>query len=451
MAEEIVICHPFHPHHYLISQRHYDDKYDHDDTASRTKKYHTCSTCTRINFTFFYRCEQYPKCEFRICPACSAMEPNIEYPAHEHKLSFLEKIGDDDVECDASHGDYCKRGFHCDELDHTASSFIFRCVPCDFNIIHLLCGPLPYTILYEYHMHPLTLTRLVVEDDSGEYYCDICEGKRDERICVYYCETCKYMAHVHCLIDQITRVLKDDVEGGDLILSSSTRRENYTGKGQAVVKMEIKMKTLKDIVESLMGEEKERFEEHFDSHDGSNSSTIPGEYMFPSNADFERYVHSRFDKYINFRRLKLESSDLEVKVVKVKNYMVAWHLRNDVLNLLDKHGDQVIGDGLKLTLEMRSLAFNFLCQVIYDMGRTMTRDLTEDVLRDWYGYLKFVKRMGFRIKFVYEQLEKFKHDFFFLQLSRLKNDIPNKLFDKKSELQQQIVEIEAKLQKCKEL
>ena len=51
---------------------------------------------------------------------------------------------------------------------------------------------------------------------------------------------------------QITSVLKGDVEDADLILSSSNNQEDE------------KIKTLKDVIESLSEEDKERFEEHFD-------------------------------------------------------------------------------------------------------------------------------------------------------------------------------------------
>ncbi|PON74644.1 Zinc finger, RING/FYVE/PHD-type [Trema orientale] len=371
---------------------------------------------------------------------------------------------DEDVECDADDG-YCKRDFVFDELDRSAYSSIFRCVPCNFNIVHLLCGPLPRTIQYQDHMHPLFLTPLVVEDDSGAYYCDVCEERRDERICVYYCEACKYVAHVHCLIPEITSVLTGNPEERDLILLNSTSRQNNVDDQGVDIDMEGNIKTLKDIINKLSEEDKERFDEHFYWHTNNyvvvdstygdihgTSSTIPEKYFFPrSNFDFQRHVH-KFDKYCNFRRLKLESSDLEVNVVRVKNYMVAWYLRNDLLNLFEKHGDDIlVDDGSKLSPGMKSLAFHFLCRVIYDMGRTMKRDITEEHLREWYGYLKFARRMGLRMMFVYEKLERVKDDFFFqIQPSRLQYDIPNKLVQKKSRLQQQIHKVEADLKKCKE-
>lgn len=37
-----------------------------------------------------------------------------------------------------------------------------------------------------------------MEDDSGEYYCEACERRRNPDRPVYYCEECEYIAHVSC-------------------------------------------------------------------------------------------------------------------------------------------------------------------------------------------------------------------------------------------------------------
>jgi hypothetical protein len=52
----------------------------------------------------------------------------------------------------------------------------------------------------------------MVEDDSGEYYCDIYEEERDPKHWFYYCEDCSYPAHVVCILGntqkcQLWRVL----------------------------------------------------------------------------------------------------------------------------------------------------------------------------------------------------------------------------------------------------
>ncbi|KAM6589446.1 hypothetical protein CsatA_012051 [Cannabis sativa] len=467
MIKKKIENHPFHPNHSLIL---IDDN-DHYNTER-------CSTCSRTIFSsnHIYHCEEYPDCKFKLCLECSNLEPNIHYPGHQHKLCFMEKVTattekeeeeDEDViaECNADDG-YCKRDFVCDEVDRTACSFILRCVPCNFNIVHLLCGPLPRTISYEYHVHPLVLTRSVIDnrddddggDGDGEFYCDICEDTRDERVCVYYCADCKFVAHVHCLLPQITSALKASVEDRDLIIVSTT--SNGINDTDDQVDKNDNM-TLNDLIKNLTDQDKETFEEHFywnttnnvvfdHNTDGeSHGIRLPEKYIVPqSPEDLDKQVY-KFDTYCNFRRLKLDTNGLDVKVVTVKNYKVAWYLRNVLKNLLEKHED-VIDEESKLSVDMKSLALHFLCRVIYDMQRTRKRDISEEVIREWYGYLKFVRRMGLRIMFVYEQLEKIKRDFVSLIPSRLESEIPNELRQKKSLLQKQIEKVESDLDKCKE-
>ena len=79
---------------------------------------------------------------------------------------------------------------------------MLSCMECNFNL-HLLCGPLPRTIKYECHVHSLVLVDSLAEDETAEYYCDICEKERDPRLCAYYCGECEYRAHVNCVISEV--------------------------------------------------------------------------------------------------------------------------------------------------------------------------------------------------------------------------------------------------------
>ena len=60
-----------------------------------------------------------------------------------------------------------------------SKSKIFRCSRCKF-ILNFKCATLPLTVKYEQHENLFTLC-YTVEDDSGEYYCDICEEERDAK------------------------------------------------------------------------------------------------------------------------------------------------------------------------------------------------------------------------------------------------------------------------------
>ena len=63
------------------------------------------------------------------------------------------------------------------------------------------CATLPHTVGYKQHKHPFTL-RYTAEDDSGEYYCDICAEERDPKLWFYYCEECSFPAHPKCILGE---------------------------------------------------------------------------------------------------------------------------------------------------------------------------------------------------------------------------------------------------------
>ncbi|KAF4368735.1 hypothetical protein G4B88_000992 [Cannabis sativa] len=114
-----------------------------------------------------------------------------EFDYHEHPLYLHQRTDEDHnlMECDWYDYSYCKRPtlIKSEEFNCT-KSYIFWCAKCDFKV-HMLCGLLPKSITCEYHMHPLVLVDLAIENEFGEYGCDICED-------------CKFVAHVHCLTSQ---------------------------------------------------------------------------------------------------------------------------------------------------------------------------------------------------------------------------------------------------------
>ncbi|PON98114.1 Zinc finger, PHD-type, conserved site [Trema orientale] len=135
---------------------------------------------------------------------CAFLGTTVECQSHDHLLSFVEKAVCD-IRCDACEKSYTRWRDHLvpNEVYRT-KSFLFRCMECDFNL-HFLCGPVPTIITYEYHIHPLTLVdHYVPEDDLSEYYCDACEEERNSHFRVYQCEDCKYTAHIHCLIYEVS-------------------------------------------------------------------------------------------------------------------------------------------------------------------------------------------------------------------------------------------------------
>lgn len=171
----------------------------------RAKIFITCSLCDYGGDSYWTLYFQCPKCDFHLCKKCgSTMKSNnIKYEDHEHLLCFVDKIHSQNIKKCNGHDTYCNLPVvsNSNELRGTLSS-LFRCFDCNFKV-HLLCGPLPSTIKHNCHIHPLILVDSLIEDNSGEYYCDVCETKRDPRIRIYYCEPCKYKAHVACVASEV--------------------------------------------------------------------------------------------------------------------------------------------------------------------------------------------------------------------------------------------------------
>lgn len=177
------ITHPFHPECHLFLRANH-------------RKY-ACRSCEKQSYTFVFRCDS---CNFNICVACSSLRPTIEYEGHDHLLCFVEMDRIPGL-CKAHHAD-CRQSVVVELLSCKQPCNILRCVQCAFDV-HILCGPLPRTIKHKCHVHPLTLFDLVIEDDSGEYYCDACEMRRNPQLRVYYCTKCKFIADVYCVLSEV--------------------------------------------------------------------------------------------------------------------------------------------------------------------------------------------------------------------------------------------------------
>ncbi|KAL5560384.1 hypothetical protein UlMin_036595 [Ulmus minor] len=162
----------------------------------------SCDAChKRGGKLMYFCCEQ--GCNFKMGTECAFLKPTIKWDRHNHLLFLMERAycGNDQY-CDVCRSSYEKQLVQVhNEVCHT-EIFLFRCMECNFNI-HFLCGPLPHTIKHDCHMDVLTLVDTIDEDELGEYYCDICEEKRDPRFRVYYCVNCKFVAHIHCAVSEV--------------------------------------------------------------------------------------------------------------------------------------------------------------------------------------------------------------------------------------------------------
>nr|XP_023891595.1 uncharacterized protein LOC112003616 [Quercus suber] len=146
-----------------------------------------CGACRREGSGFNYTCETCWYRGFSLDVSCSLILDILTHPGHEHRL-LLSSI-------ESKHNCSC-----CD----SKISPIFRCTTCEFAL-DFKCATLPQTARYKQHDHPFTL-RYTAEDDSGEYYCDICEEERNLKHWFYYCANCDYPAHTKCILGENSNV-----------------------------------------------------------------------------------------------------------------------------------------------------------------------------------------------------------------------------------------------------
>ncbi|KAA8521021.1 hypothetical protein F0562_011691 [Nyssa sinensis] len=181
------IEHPFHRLHPL--------------TLRKTSRRISCRACRKFTTGFAYGCLS---CRFQVHTRCGwPIPPSIRSEYHNHRLALLS------IEADRLLCNSCKK--------HSNTPF-FSCVECNFNL-HLHCYPkLPPTIKHKSHFHPLTFTKSPIkgdpdqdhEDDHKEFYCSVCEEKRDLSDPSYYCPECHYIAHVHCVFSGVIHLLKEE-------------------------------------------------------------------------------------------------------------------------------------------------------------------------------------------------------------------------------------------------
>ncbi|XP_062080127.1 uncharacterized protein LOC133784871 [Humulus lupulus] len=425
-------------------------------TANRA--FRACKSCKKDNFIFTYEC---PQCSFALCVKCATtITRTVKFDYHEHPLYFLETAEPNLVQCDG-YDSYCKRHalIDADEFNHT-NSYIFCCAECNFKV-HMLCGMLPSTIKYEYHIHPLLLVDLAIENDHGEYGCDICESERDPRYCVYFCQDCKFVAHVHCLTPLIINLINEDVKmkivGEDIWKSPNELDSVWVPEK----KQGSSLSTFKDLLYQLSEDELETLMAYFQWNEdsrgdnGANNKTTQLELAdevlrFSKFTESQQFMSVLFDEFrSSFCKTKFEikSSDLSLKIVPFQSYSIPLNLVSVLRSLLQKYGD--IGATSASSPAMKSIGVFFICKVLKQMHSTLNTDITKHLLQDWYSYITLSKEiMGFKVEFLEASLEKITEVFFCGQVSKLLGmDIPTLLHSKMAELEKEVTEYKERLDK----
>jgi hypothetical protein len=150
-----------------------------------------CRACDKLHSGFNYKCV---KCSSHIetfDAQCILLPEVFKHKGHLHYLflgHYRFRGGRGQVECNA-----------CGQRPYLV--WTFDCTTCEFHLC-IKCATLPLVTRHRYDTHLLHLT-YAAEDDSGEYYCQICEQKRNKKLWFYYCKNCDFAAHPQCILGRI--------------------------------------------------------------------------------------------------------------------------------------------------------------------------------------------------------------------------------------------------------
>ncbi|EXB40980.1 hypothetical protein L484_020715 [Morus notabilis] len=432
----------------------------------QVSKPQSCRSCCKKDCRLIFCCRE-DGCDFTLGTECVSLDTTINYRGHAHLLSLVEKSFCD-IECDACEKSYGNVKVVPKEVNRTRS-FMFRCMECVFNF-HFLCGPLPSTVKYEYHIHPLILSEhSISEDDSDEYFCDVCEEERDQSFRIYYCEECKFAAHIHCLIHEILKAIKGETKDIELKILRETRWDNLL----KIESMDHQLKenssesTLKEIRDMLTEPENEmlldpfgfknpsdkvfrsnsykeyrRFNSRFDREGSIEDIDRIKQFFYFERKNIFRRIFERFREMDDFEMfleelryftpeeglLKLlDDKYLRQKVEDVDGYMVPNTLAPILKTLLGKYGKDLVGRE-NLTSAMKSIASTMLCIVVDKMCNTSVEDITKDDLRHLYFYLTGIQEVtGFTLTRYLDSFDEILEAFLGFEATRFEKGIREKL------------------------
>ncbi|KAF4375339.1 hypothetical protein G4B88_022005 [Cannabis sativa] len=299
---------------------------------------------------------------------------------HDHSLVLVENACcDHNIQCDACLRSYKKLQGPSNRANsevQRTQSLLFRCMECTYNL-HFICGPLPFMVKDDYHIHKLTLVDSLNEEEFDEYYCDFCEEERNPqfRMCTHALtaniqRTYNYFRNLNSQFDEL----------GSL--------ENFN-----------------------------KFKEF-----------LQGGYS---------YFRDELFYYTSEEGLKVEDEKyLRQEVVEVVEgkYMVPNTLAPILTTFIRKYGD--LDRQSRLTIGMRSVISTLLCTVIDKMCRTKLEDITMDHLKQWRFYLQGIENIsGFNLYPIREVLyEEFLDAHLGYKVIRWEKEVIEKLDAKIAEL-----------------
>ncbi|XP_062079872.1 uncharacterized protein LOC133784592 [Humulus lupulus] len=450
--------HPFHSNHPLTLQ---------------FSKPQSCNLCCKTDCRLIFRCQN-NECNFNLCTKCVVPKTTVRCQSHDHSLYFVDEAFFKSV-CHACQKSYTQWSDHLvpEEVNLT-QAFLFRCMECDFSL-HFLCGPLPSIIKFDYHIHSLTLVDHYTSkyDHYDEFYCDICEKERNPNFRVYCCNDCDYVAHIHCLLSEIMKVIKEDSNDVKLMSLGESRWTDQfidtetDDKAREVTLGELLSNTLTDQDSAMLNhpftfgsssEDKTFVEQYYNfvrreinpplfDHQLRSIENIYKINQFPSfgSDDFKSF----FWELLCYRPregLKLDEKYLRQKVVDIKGYKVPVTLAPILNTLLHQYTESdLFGARVSSwTPGMKSVLATMFCVVCDQMCRTKIEDVTKDVLQNWVFYLNAIAGARYTNYIIlYTFIGRVIERFFYFEAVRYERD-------NKEKLKLRITELEAEMKQCKE-
>lgn len=170
------IPHPFHWQHHLLA------------SPMQVNESRDCKACNQLITGISLSCWI---CYFHLHVSCvNPFTRALKHECHNHSLFYFMDESSESLKCRICH-ERCQDSF-------------YRCLECNSNF-HVECIPLPCVLKHdECHQHPLMLfDSLKVVYDCEEYRCDICEQEGNTEHHAYYCDECKFIAHIECVIPEV--------------------------------------------------------------------------------------------------------------------------------------------------------------------------------------------------------------------------------------------------------
>ncbi|EOY19150.1 Cysteine/Histidine-rich C1 domain family protein, putative [Theobroma cacao] len=138
-----------------------------------------CDRCRRLCSGFVYKDDE----EYAFCLRCVGTSHTLICQGHEHFLFF----------------DFKFRG-QCSGCGATCENGGYKCKDCSTFALDVACITLPQATRYKGDKHFLKLGFHEEHDDPEQYYCDICEEKRNPNYWFYHCTVCNNSAHPKCAL-----------------------------------------------------------------------------------------------------------------------------------------------------------------------------------------------------------------------------------------------------------